>query len=190
MEKISRFIKKKGFSLVEMLVVIFISALLSTLIIVNYRAGQEKYNLGQAAQQLASDIRRIQNSALTGRIQGADTPVGYGIYIKSVTQYKLFYNSTLIPPAWAERYKETGSPSSINIDIINLSSGLTFNAGSVGHCVFFAPPDPTTFIDGNSSGPGSSPITFTLCPSNCSCPGGCSNKKTITVDIGGRIDIQ
>ena len=177
----------KGFSLVEMLVVIFISALLSTLIIVNYRAGQEKYNLGQAAQQLASDIRRIQNSALTGRIQGADTPVGYGIYIKSVTQYKLFYNSTLIPPAWAERYKETGSPSSINIDIINLSSGLTFNAGSVGHCVFFAPPDPTTFIDGDI-GP---PITFTLCPSSCSpCPGGCSNNKTITVDIGGRIDIQ
>lgn len=179
--------KTDGFSLVEMLVVIFISALLSTLILVNYRAGQEKYNLSQAAQQLASDIRRIQNLALTGRVQGADIPIGYGINIDSVNQYTIFYNKLPMPNPYTNKYKPTGSPSSINLETIALSSGVTLDSVSVTHCIFFAPPDPTTYIDGNNP---SSPITFTLCPSNCSCPSGCVNKKTITVDTSGRINIQ
>ena len=180
-------IKSGGFSVVEMAVVVFIIALLSTLIVVNYQQAKVKYNLVQAAQRMASHISRIQNLALTGRVQGTAIPTGYGIYIASVNQYKIFYNDSSVPMPFGDKYKKSGSVGSIDIETITLSSGVTLDAGSVGHCVFFAPPDPTTYIDGNNP---SSPITFTLCPTNCSCPGGCVNKKTIRVDISGRINIQ
>ncbi len=79
----------KGFTLIELLVVIAIIILLSTIFIVNYRAGGRQLALERSAHQLAHDIRRAQAMAMAteecppGTNCEGDVPPGYGIYLKS-----------------------------------------------------------------------------------------------------------
>ena len=88
-------IKQEGFSLVEALVVISIIALLTTLVLANYRQGQQKSVLNSATQRLAADLRRAQNSALAVKTEKEGMPAcGYGIYTPSANQYQLFYNTS------------------------------------------------------------------------------------------------
>lgn len=171
--------RSPGFSLVEILVVVLITGLLTTLVLINYRSGQQMYALNAAAQTLAADIHRAQNLALSGTVQGADNPIGYGIYTLAAGQYILFYNSGSSPPPFADRYKKSGSTGSVTLETISLTNGVTFNAGSVDKSVFFSPPDPTTSINGNPSGSQ----VFTLTNSG-------GKTKTVTVDASGRVDIQ
>lgn len=159
----------KGFSIVEFLVVIFIIALLTTLVLVNYRQGQQKNVLNSATQRLAADLRRAQNSALAVKTESAGIPYGYGIYVdNSGNQYRYFYN-TGSPP------KYTGS--SNDLEIITLPAGVTISPTQKD--IFFIPPDPTTII--NSPHYDTSQ-TFILTSG--------SYTKTVIIDVGGKIDIQ
>lgn len=173
----------KGFSIVEFLVVIFIIALLTTLVLVNYRQGQQKNAVNSATQRLTADLRRAQNSALAVKTEKEGMPAcGYGIYTPSANQYQLFYN-TAADCNSVDKYYRTGQ--SQVLETINLPSGVTLDSQgpscAADRCksTYFEPPDPITYIANNDSGPR----IFTL-----SVSGGYS--KTITVNLSGRIDIQ
>lgn len=83
--------KKNGFTIFEVLVVIFIIGLLSTILIVGMRGGEKKYQLKIAAQEIAQNIRKVQDMALNIREHGS-TVYNYGAYFRTSTptSYILF----------------------------------------------------------------------------------------------------
>lgn len=155
-----------GFTLIELLVVIFIMSLISGSVLISSWRSQDQYYASRAAQKLMADFRRVQNMALAGKLQGAAAPAGYGVFLQSGSQYLIFYNSG--------SSKIYGVGSVILETVILEKTALA----PIGGNVFFAPPDPTTYINGAAS--GSQIFTLTS--------GGSS--KTVTVSIGGRIEIN
>lgn len=75
------FKKNKGNTLVELVFVIFIITLFSTILIANFPKAQNYYALSRTAYKMAQDIRRAQDLALSGVLSGGLTVKGYGVYI-------------------------------------------------------------------------------------------------------------
>jgi len=80
--------KDKGFTLLEITVVVAVIALLSTIFLVNYRGGDKQYALLRASHKLAQDLRTVEEMALSSRktplekFGGTFPKGGYGIYVK------------------------------------------------------------------------------------------------------------
>lgn len=167
--------RNKGFTLLEMLVVLAIMGIIAVLILANYRQGQKNYVLTQAAQKLAGDIRGAQNMAVAGaEVSGYSQIGGFGIYINDANSYSLFLNTASNPANGCQ----TGAVSSPPLKTINLPGGITIN--NTGTNVFFAPPRPLTCID---NVPKDS-ITYTLTQTST------GKTATVTVDKYGKIDVQ
>lgn len=98
--------ERGGFTLPELLVSVFIFGMLATLVIANFRSSGYDQELRTAAEQLASNLRRMQNLSLSGFVYAREgsgftgtPPGGFGLYIYSAgglptRQYKLFADFT------------------------------------------------------------------------------------------------
>lgn len=86
----------KGFTLVEILVVIAITALISGMVISNMRKGGEVSDLRSSAQKLTEVVKQAQMMAFSGKqISGVRIDGGYGVYVNDTedpSSYKLFVN--------------------------------------------------------------------------------------------------
>jgi len=78
-----------GFTLVELIVVVFITAILSTLTFANFRTGERANILTAQTQKIASLYRQAQAKALNGELIGGVRPDAYGVYI-GTSQINLF----------------------------------------------------------------------------------------------------
>lgn len=162
----------RGFTLIEVLVVIFIIGLMSGATLVSYRSGNTQYILTQAVQVLAANVRQAQNKTLSGQQQGqADSPYGFGINVISATQYIIFFNPSGIT---ANDYV---AGSSQTIETVTLPVGVTVAA--TNQRIFYVPPDPTTYLNG-AGGAGS--ITLTLSAGSAS--------RNLIVYSNGKIEIN
>ncbi len=169
-----------GFTLVELLVVMFIVGLLASLVLANYRSGQKKYALEQATQKLVSDIRKAQNMAISGvEIPGqcsvADPCSGYGVSIRKSSNnfYRIFGDKVD-----NSRYQ----PADALIEIINLPPDIEIKATSPIPSktdIIFEPPAPTTFINGNTGVGILGTITLEIVDTSLT--------KTVTVTTAGLI---
>jgi len=91
---------KGGITLIEIVVVIFIIALFSTILIVNFPEIQRRMALSRSTYKLAQDLRRTMDLALSGvplkDNGGTGTEImvkGYGIYVNlgdSTKQYVIY----------------------------------------------------------------------------------------------------
>lgn len=146
---------KKGFTLLELLVVLVIVSLLSVMAVVRFRASQKVYALTSAKQTFVSVVRQAQLMATAGTevpyysgcsdvdLDGVCDSSGYGVYVASPTAYSLFFNDD------DEVVNQYVPGSSIVIQTINLTSEITVNG--VGNSVFFLPPQPVTYLNGGTS---------------------------------------
>lgn len=98
--------KIRGFTLVELMVVVFIIVLFSVLALANYRSGQRQFALIKSANELAQNLREAAKRAMItdikalsecgGRGGGRGPPgslpqYGYGIHLESASSsYFLF----------------------------------------------------------------------------------------------------
>lgn len=153
-----------GFSLIEMLVVLAVIMTISGAVVTSSFSGQKRYDLARAYQQMSADLRRAQNLALAGKMQEGVSPAGYGIHTGD-SGYTLFYNLD------SSREHQGAS---VDLEAISLPTGVILTP--VGASIYFAPPDPTTYINGVSAGS----LTFTLTNASYS--------KTITVYVSGMIE--
>lgn len=166
-----------GFSMIELLVVMFIISLISAVAIANYRGGQRKYVLTQAVQKLVSDIRKAQNMALSG-FDIAGAYYGYGVYLEEGNSYYIIYgdvngNSTYQP---ADDVIEEVSLFPQGVEVASVSTA----AGKMS--IFFEPPQPTTYINGDSA-PGLSG-TISLKVTNSSL------FKTVQITTAGLVEVE
>ena len=167
--------KQTGFTMIELLVVMFIMTLLTASVLVSYRGGQRKYVLTQSAQQLVSDLRQAQNMTISG--VDISSYHGYGIHAEDNNNFYILFadqngdsiyksqNDTII--------KTVNLPNLIKIDSVSPSSNLD---------VFFKSPNPTTYINNNPSAGQTGTIVLKI--------ENTSLNKTITVTTAGLIQIN
>jgi len=144
---------KKGFTLIEVLIVLAIIFILTSTTFPFYRTAQRQYIIENAAQKLAQDIRRVEEMAMAAK-ERPGAPVnfqrGYGIRLQTnSSNYILFAdlnNNRNYDPGEEIEISSLGE----NVRITNLSpdSPLT---------IVFLPPDPQAIIT-----PSTSLATITL----------------------------
>jgi len=90
--------KQSGYTLVEMLIVMFIVVILSTVMLVNYDQGEYRLALNRAVSKLAQDLRRAEGMAMAAKEIEGDVPIGgYGVHFAYVepTSYIIFANKNV-----------------------------------------------------------------------------------------------
>src|SRR3989344_1484367 len=80
----------KGFTLVELVISIFIVGILSAAILLNYRIGQSQAFLTRAAAAFETDLRRAQNLAVASSELEGSIPCGYGLHYVDNRNYRLY----------------------------------------------------------------------------------------------------
>jgi prepilin-type N-terminal cleavage/methylation domain-containing protein len=175
-----------GFTLAEILVVLFIISLLSALTFANYRQGGKEMALQRAASKLAQDIRRAQEMAI-GAIESKSTSCsgtiptgGYGIILKTTpSSWKKYY----ILFADCDGDNDYDEPGELE-EQVYFEGGVEIDSFSPSvnppgvRKIIFRPPDPEVRIDpGNLA---TSSIALIL--------GG--QTKVIFINKAGLIEIQ
>lgn len=134
--------KKKGFTLVETLVVMVIIVILSLIIIPNYNSIKQKLAFERSAFKLAQDIRMIQEMAMSAQeypdcVGTDDYKYGYGIFLKEdePEKYKLFADCN-----GDENYSFGADEI---LEEINFETGIEIDSLSSNNLkIIFTPPDP------------------------------------------------
>ena len=166
----------KGFTLVETLVVIAVVSILSIITMANYQGSQKQQSVQRAAHQLAGDIRRAQNMAMASVEHEGVIPDGYGIYFNKGNDFDSY-----ILFADDNGNQTRNGMGDEDVKIIDLPSGVEISSPNSAN-IFFEPPDPTTYINGDSSaGKG---IMITLIFSET------SYSKKVTIQTSGQIEIN
>jgi len=167
-----QFGNEKSFTLVELLVSIFIIILMSGIIFTNYRVGGRQFALQRSANKLAQDIRRAQAMAM-GAAEHAGCPAGYkygyGIYLITTESghYILF----------ADCDNGEDYDSGEMVEDIKFEAGVKIKTLSGDPLtITFTPPDPKITI-------------FPVAPASIQL-GNDGQTKTITVNSAGLIEIQ
>jgi len=143
---------KKSFTLIEMVVVLFITITMSTIAVLGLRSGSAQGALIRSTARVVLNIRRAQNLALTALV--VENPPGSGLY-QAVSGFGVYFNITT-----PERYilfadldnNKLYTPGTdpiveeIKLEESVLIRGFT---NSPSFSVVFKSPEPTTCINGN-----------------------------------------
>jgi prepilin-type N-terminal cleavage/methylation domain-containing protein len=146
--KINRLKKNNGFGLIELIVGLFIIALLTGLSFANYHSTNNRSKLTLAAQAVLSDVKLAENYSLGMQVfNDGNVPAGgWGLRfdIASSDRYLIFADADE-DSAYdlGEIYKTIVLPENINITAISETSPVD---------IVFVPPDPKTLINGSNSG--------------------------------------
>lgn len=181
-----------GFTLVELLVSIFIIILMSGIIFANYRGGRREFALQRSANKLAQDIRRAQEMAMSTKecpiaVCGgppAETPPRYGVEftIDSPDYYVLFADRND-----NGKFESGGTKPDKKVEEITLEKGVKINQLVCGDSaktsiwITFKSPDPKTEI----KHPGDCLTVATIQLINTD-----NQTKTISVNTVGLIEIE
>jgi prepilin-type N-terminal cleavage/methylation domain-containing protein len=148
---------EKGFTMIEMIVSIFIIAMLSGIFLANYHYYNRASTLNMAAQKLASDLRKAQSYSLGLKNVGGTIPIGgWGIVLETnINRNKYYYISGDI-----DNNHDLFNAETLSQDIVNLPTGLTISSLIVDGGpstvstinIIYEPPMPTGWICRNSGG--------------------------------------
>jgi prepilin-type N-terminal cleavage/methylation domain-containing protein len=142
--------KKKAFTLLEMIITLFIIGLMTTVVVINQRGADRGFALERSAYRLAQDIRQIQERSMSviepeGVEIGEDFIGSYGVTINSDGDSFFFVDlddTKMCSSTTADCfYKMVELEDKIEIDevILNESDTLVYIA--------FTPPDPAVSIN-------------------------------------------
>lgn len=188
-------VSHRGFTLVELLVSIFIIMLMSGIIFANYRGGRQEFALQRSANKLAQDIRRAQEMAMSAREIWDDVQ---GKYVVPEGGYGVTVKTTPSPPT--KTYTLFGDANEVNnhsygagdyfIEEIEVEKGVIIKSLQVSVGVknkihiTFVPPDPKVYIT-----PAGEPPT-SWCKITLALEQDLEKTKTITVNKVGSIEID
>ncbi|MDD4531197.1 MAG: type II secretion system protein [Candidatus Pacebacteria bacterium] len=171
---------KKAFTLIELIVMMAIVAIFTTIIFVDYGKNNKLFALERSARKMSQDVRKVQEMAMSGFVGGVGTN-GYGIYFNTTsnTSYRVYANmdSDMSYSQGTDTDKENISMES-GVKICN----LLVDSSSVNPVsVSFAPPDPINYINNVDSGHEASIVLCIV--------GDESQTRTVKVNNVGRIEL-
>lgn len=160
MKKIANIFKfKHGFTMLELLVTISVSIMLTSMLILYSRTGEMQITLISERSKILSLITRAKSLSVQ-TLAEATPPCGYGVYVDvAQNQYFLFKNTASI--AAGDECSEikkgninpmydpnpVGNPRDKIIETYKLSNGILFPVlAMVSKTILFIPPDPTTLL--------------------------------------------
>ena len=176
---------KKGFTLLELFIVIAIISILSSVVFLNWKSGEAGFALQNSACQLSQDLKEMQERAMEANeisCVAGGTGSSFGIQFKRsyINYYILFVdcNGNRVYEANDELLRTVYFEEGVEISTLAapaLSPAAAFN-------VLFVPPEPTTWIKNQKSG-----IEGVISIYNPDYP---LNQKTIRVNTSGMIEIK
>lgn len=184
---LSKIKEKKGFTLLELMVIIGIMVILSLIVLPNYRQGERQFLLQRTAHKLAEEIRAVQNMAISGRECpecGGQKPDGYGIYIDAPQKEIIVYADTN-----DNQFYGGGDGFIRNIELEKGVIVKQVNTPPNKVCINFKPPDPKIVMKypigggGDAEFSGNTIITLAL-------EVNINQTKTIIVNAVGLIDVD
>lgn len=140
---------KKGFTLVEILLVMGIFAILATLTGINFFSTYNRSNLNAAKDVIIADIKTAQSNAMSGKGQNGLAVDGWGVKIISDTQYAIF-------PGITYSIGNSGNiittvPRGVTLTSNFPSSSIVFNHGSGDVAGFTVGQDVITLTSDNAA---------------------------------------
>ncbi|MEK9129807.1 MAG: type II secretion system protein [Patescibacteria group bacterium] len=170
----------KGFSIIELIVVISIIGIMSSLMFANYRQGERESTLEYATQQVAQDIRKAQNLSLAGSKLDEDYTYGYGIFFDKNKKSEYFIYGDVGEKNKYYKFNIENDKEIFSEPIV-LSTNVEINI-TKNEDIFFAPPDPITYINGENDNNVKTEIKICFTTIN--------KCKTILVTTAGRIEVS
>jgi type II secretory pathway pseudopilin PulG len=166
-----------------MMVVIFIIGIMSAILVVNWRKNEKTYLIQRMAQEIAQNIRKAQDLALTSKkYSGQPVPdSSYGIHfsINTPTSYFIFGD---------KNKNETYQQSDFKIDNgVSMLSGAQIDNLSAGNNldITFSIPDGFTYINGSQA---TLSTTIRIKKTGAACPS--ISCRSIIIKNTGQISIQ
>jgi prepilin-type N-terminal cleavage/methylation domain-containing protein len=192
------FNSKRGFTLLELTVVILIIGLLTTIVLANYRGGEKQSALLRSTHRLAQDLRQAEEMAMSSQktpsgceqVEAGVFPKGgYGIHFeKDSDSYILFadcdgegnYDNLVTAHSCLEAEPGPGNSLKEIIKTLKPEEGIKIcNLSPISPLdITFTPPDPIVNISG-----GAAEAKITLCLKDNE-----SIFRIITVNKAGLID--
>src|SRR3989344_5528296 len=150
----------KGFTLIEMIVVLAIFSLLTTLILANHARFGGAMLLENLAYDIGLTVRKAQVYGIAVRGFGAaDFDVGYGIHFESATPTAYVLFGDAYPPGTGDGLYEADQSELVElntmqggfhiVDICATPSGLPETCGLETLDILFRRPEPDAFIRAN-----------------------------------------
>ncbi|MBZ9572490.1 prepilin-type N-terminal cleavage/methylation domain-containing protein [Patescibacteria group bacterium] len=182
-----------GFTLVEIIVVIAIIIILSTMIFANYRSGEQQLALQRATSKLTQDIRRAQEMAMSSKeYQLGQIPEGgYGVYIEPLPNPPYEREYTLFADIYEPTSHRYNPGNDYLVEQIEVEKGVIIKypiQTEVGDKakihITFVPPDPEVHIVPPA---GSEP---SWCKIILALEQDLTKTKTIKVNKAGLINIE
>lgn len=126
----------KGFTLLELLISVSIIGILAAGIIPSFNSYIKNQNIRQAQEQIKSDLRSIQNRALTGSsstklIGGSTVKYWVARFTNTSGDYQYYTSVDQTCPASAAAISDTSYVT------VTMPNGIVFN-GSTNKCLFFS----------------------------------------------------
>ncbi len=201
-----RFNSEKSFTIIELLIVIFIIGILTAISFPYYRSARQQLALQRAASRLTQDLRRVQEMAMSvkrvdssrcfvasGEPKWPDYEYGFGIYLTSGAQQKQY--SLYADCNGDRRFLGQDDYKDFEIDIVDLINIESIYIGVEPPGteykylnIIFIPPDPHVFLvigDQPSGGFEVDQVSVVI-----SAKGPPSKTKTITINKAGLITIE
>lgn len=133
----------KGYTLVEILVVLGIVSLLSGLMLVYSRQGERVGDILRGCAQVVSDVNRVKNMAITAAAWRGEKTCGYGIYFDTENNRYSIYTVIQGGGGCGNIGRQYGE----QIETIEPPRKFTLLNATVAD-IFFKPPQPTVYFDG------------------------------------------
>lgn len=176
---------KNGFTLIEILVVVSIIAIFTTILSVSFLEGRQQFALQRVAHKIIQDLRRAQEMTMSSKREtcpGEETANGFGIHFEksSPNSYFLFANCD-------ESYSYDKNSDDQILENIDLEKGTKiFSLSSSSLSIAFAPPSPITYVNGSLGlKPGDLLAQIVI-----SLESDTSKIKTIKVNKAGLIELE
>lgn len=144
----------KGFTVVEMLVVLSIIGTITGIVIFNVGSQQRNSALLRSAQNLSLNLRRVENFALSSKIfKTSGVPCGWGIHFNGVgsTSYIIFADKAMNVNC-SDRDFTRAADGSEDFENIKLDPQITISSLGDGLSdVIFSPPEPSVVFVPNQT---------------------------------------